>query len=86
MAIHITDVSKCVVCEPMCLFMQARLKGSIYAGCIGSIGEARKARPIWIFRKESDSEKSDSGIRGRAEKILSDRYSHAMRYYVRTSR
>jgi hypothetical protein len=87
-AIHITDVSKCVVCEPMCLFMQSHLPGSIYAGCIGSIGEARKARPIWVFRKAMPSvQESQDTVRRRnvAHKILHDRYYNAMRYLLSLS-
>ena len=59
MAIHITDVHTCQVCEAMCLFIQHSLKNSEYIGCIGSSGAVRKPRPIWVFRKQA-SNPSDS--------------------------
>jgi len=66
-AIHIADIPpEAIVCEPMCLFMQWRLPGAIYAGCLGSSGAVRKPRPIWVFRKIK-VEEDDSKVRDRAK-------------------
>mmetsp|Transcript_12506 Transcript_12506/g.30793 ORF Transcript_12506/g.30793 Transcript_12506/m.30793 type:complete len:1078 (-) Transcript_12506:102-3335(-) len=66
MAIHITDVDRCKVCEPMCLFVQSRLSCAEYVGCIGSSGAARKARPIWVFRKTAvDNRMATRGMQSR---------------------
>lgn len=53
LAIHITDTHGSIVCEPMNLFIQSRMEGSVYEGVLASFGARDKARPIWVFRKEA---------------------------------
>jgi hypothetical protein len=66
LVIHITDVYTTKVCEPMCMIIQAMLKGSEYRGCMCTTGLADKARPMWVFRKgEGDRDRAE-----RAEKAL----------------
>jgi len=59
MALHITDVWKTRVCEPMNLFIQMHLPGSHYCGIIASSGKADKPRPIWVWRKKDEQEGED---------------------------
>lgn len=51
LVIHMTDVGKTKVCEPMCLYIQGNFKGAKYIGVVGSVGKAGKPRPLWIFQK-----------------------------------
>ena len=50
--IHITDVYKTIVCEPMCLLIQAEIPTAYYCGVITSVGAAGKPRPMWVFQKQ----------------------------------
>lgn len=52
LAIHITDVYKTQVCEPMLLYMQWQLPDAQYRGVMASLGDAGKPRPIWVWRKQ----------------------------------
>jgi hypothetical protein len=51
MVIHITDVFKTKVCEPMCLFVQGHLPRARYLGVINSVGKAGRPRPMWVFQR-----------------------------------
>lgn len=52
--IHITDVYKTQVCEPMCLLIQAEIPTAYYCGVINSVGAAGKPRPMWVFQKQDN--------------------------------
>ncbi|EGD75670.1 hypothetical protein PTSG_07789 [Salpingoeca rosetta] len=49
--IHITDVYKTRVCEPMCLLVLATLECVQYEGVLCSLGGMGRPRPLWVFRK-----------------------------------
>jgi len=56
MVIHISDFKgvhgrMMTVCEPMCLFMQARLPGARYLGLMTSLGDAGRPRPMWAWER-----------------------------------
>ena len=69
MAIHITDIMKTRVCEPMNLFIQMRLPGARYAGLISSSGKAERPRPIWVWQK-TRAQEADQARVTEAEKDL----------------
>ena len=48
--VHITDVARVRVCEPLCLFMQ-QLPGARFYGVLCSVGAAGKPRPLWVFQR-----------------------------------
>jgi hypothetical protein len=53
MVIHLNDARKMQICEPMCLFAEARLAGCRFAGVFGAKGGVSgKTRPLWVFKKE----------------------------------
>eukprot|EP01079_Euglenida_sp_SAG-EU17-18_P001581 gene1581-2836_t len=60
-AIHLCDITTRTgaynVLEPMMLYIQAYLPGSLYKGCISSMGVGLQAkpRPMWIFEKQDPS-------------------------------
>lgn len=62
LAVHIVDVFKTQVCEPMNLFAQWRLPGARYRGVIASRGGAGKPRPIWVWRKDLASPASSTRV------------------------
>jgi hypothetical protein len=68
---HITDVNKIQVCEPMCLFMQWKLPKAQYIGCICSKGLAGKPRPLWVFKKGIQN----NSLSQKCEKIMSILYN-----------
>uniref|UniRef100_A0A6C0CKJ7 Uncharacterized protein n=1 Tax=viral metagenome TaxID=1070528 RepID=A0A6C0CKJ7_9ZZZZ len=50
--IHISDVYKTRVCEPMLLLVKWLIGGEVeYAGVINTVGAANKPRPMWVFRR-----------------------------------
>lgn len=77
MAIHITDVVKTKVCEPMCLLAQWKLPGFKYIGVISSLGKAGRPRPIWIFQKTAQT---DLQRQQQAEQDLMRYYSDIYQY------
>jgi len=56
MAIHITDVYKTKICEVMNLYIQMSLPGAEYQGVISSSGKVKKPRPIWVWKRKSESD------------------------------
>jgi hypothetical protein len=74
MAIHIVDVYRQKVCLAMCLFVEAYLGGSRYAGIFGSVSDTSdKLRPCWVWEK---SQRVDPVRRQAAEKDLESFYGH----------
>ena len=68
MVIHITDVFKTKVCEPMCLLALAFLPGCKYLGVMNSNGLAGKPRPMWAFQRiPEDKRTQDAGTQALAE-------------------
>lgn len=51
MVIHIADVYKTRVCEPMLLYCIGYLQGAHYRGLLASSGGAQRARPMWVLQK-----------------------------------
>ena len=74
MVIHLNDAHQMTICEPMCLFAEARLPGCKFDGVLGAMGGvSRKTRPLWVFSKsravdsagdESKETSSDGGTGG----------------------
>ena len=59
MIIHITDVFKTKVCEPMCLLAQSQLPNVRCDGFITSVGKQGRPRPMWVFKKTKEPVKPD---------------------------
>ena len=55
MVIHICDYYKTHYVEAMIMFVLGWCPGSYFDGVIGSVGASRKARPMWVFRKNKIS-------------------------------
>ncbi len=65
LAIHISDVYKTRVCEPMCLYCEWKLPNCKYIGLIGSCGSvSSKVRPIWVFEKQCHSSRERAAQAG----------------------
>jgi hypothetical protein len=69
LAVHIADVYKTKVCEPMNLYCLRSLPGAHYRGVLAASGKAAKPRPIWIWQKRSEptsqelQQQADSALR-----------------------
>jgi hypothetical protein len=69
MCIHITDTRGSQCCEPMNLFIQSRLPGSVYAGVLASMGRADKPRPMWVWRKDMSNLEAQKAKKVEAERL-----------------
>jgi hypothetical protein len=60
--IHITDVYRTKVVEPMILFIQGYLKNIHFQGVISSLAEesSNKHRPMWVWKKNTTLEIKDA--------------------------
>lgn len=80
LAIHISDVNKLKICDPMILFVTTLFKDLTYYGPVFTIGyskrkEDQRPRPIWVFRKEPNTN-SDSGTA-----VLKNKYPALFKLY-----
>jgi hypothetical protein len=67
--IHIADIYKRNICEPMFLYMIWKHKDCRLDNIILSIGDAKKPRPLWVFKKMNGTD-IDRGSYGRELKRL----------------
>lgn len=55
MVIHMSDLFKKNICEPMCLYAMSHLPDIEFIGCFCSVGKAGKPRPLWVFKKSGNT-------------------------------
>jgi hypothetical protein len=74
LAIHISDVNKLKICEPMILFVMVLFKDLSYYGPVFTVSHSKvpKPRPIWIFRKEPN--KTTNYPDGAFDIVLKNKY------------
>eukprot|EP00056_Hartaetosiga_gracilis_P018035 m.9389 g.9389 ORF g.9389 m.9389 type:complete len:676 (+) comp6342_c0_seq2:165-2192(+) len=80
--IHITDVYKTKVCEPMCLLVLASVPCASYNGVMCSLGGVGRPRPLWVFTK---TETSDQDMMSEAWYLLQSHFSDIAKYYEQRS-
>jgi hypothetical protein len=67
LTIHIADIGKYRIVEPMNLFIQYSLHGATYRGVIGTEGGSGKILPIWVWKKTNIT---DNSSREKAEEQM----------------
>jgi hypothetical protein len=71
LAIHIADIGKYRIVEPMNLFILYFLPGATYRGVIGTEGGSNKILPIWVWKKTNET---NNNLRKKAEEQMKKNY------------
>ena len=83
MVIHISDYHKTHYVESMVLFVLGWCDGSVFEGVIGSVGTSQKARPMWVFYKQSSGKGSSSQKKYR--ELMKTHYGEAYRLLTKSA-